>query len=266
MNNIDGDAEASQGNLEIAPPASGFLAELRLAFGFLTILPVLGDRAASDQAVAASFAWFPLVGAILGLALCGEDAILSLVFGQVIRSVLIVLTITVLTGGLHLDGLADTADAFGAGRNRERALEILRDSRVGSFGAVAIFFDLTLKILALSTVSGWHRYMALILATALARWAMVSVTDGIDYIREHGAGSALLGERSGSALFRASVIVAMVLLPMLSLRSITATTLALLIALVCRWFYRRWLGGITGDLIGACAEIVEIAVLIVMSA
>lgn len=265
MSAIDDGPSTAQARIASAPPASGLFDQLRLAFGFLTILPVLGDRTASDEAVAASFAWFPLVGATLGLALCGEDAILSLVFGQVIRSVLLVLTITVLSGGLHMDGLADTADALGAGRDRERALEILRDSRVGSFGAIAIFFDLTLKILALSTLSGLHRYLALILATALARWAMVSVTNGIEYLRADGAGSKLLGARSGSALLTATATMALVMVPMLSLRSVTAAMLAFLIAGGSRWFYRRWLGGITGDLIGACAELVEIAVLVVMS-
>ncbi len=139
----------------IAPPTKGgSLTELRLAVSFLTIIPVIDQRRASEDAVTASFAWFPVVGCLIGIALAAEDWLLSYVFAQVIRSVLIIISLTVVTGAVHLDGLADTADALGAGRNRERALDILRDSRVGTFGASAIFFDLTLKILALSTLAG----------------------------------------------------------------------------------------------------------------
>ena len=148
---------------------SGFLTELPLAISFLTILPVIDRRPASDETVAASFAWFPIVGFLLGVALVGEDWLLAHVFAQVIRSVLIIITLTIVTGAVHLDGLADTADALGAGRDRDRALDILRDSRVGTFGASAIFFDLTLKILALSTLAGHRRYAALIVAPMLAR-------------------------------------------------------------------------------------------------
>ena len=128
--------------------------------------------------------WFPIVGFLLGAALVGEDWLLAHVFAQVIRSVLIVLSLTVITGAVHLDGLADTADAFGAGRDRERALDILRDSRVGTFGASAIFFDLTLKILALSTLAGSRRVAALLIAPMLARWAMLFiVATGLPYLR-----------------------------------------------------------------------------------
>ena len=181
---------------EAAPPASGFFTELSLAFSFLTILPVVDRRPASDETVAASFAWFPIVGFILGVALIGEDRLLAYVFPQVIRSVLIVISLTVITGAVHLDGLADTADALGAGRDRDRALDIMRDSRVGTFGASAIFFDLALKILALSTLVGHRRYAALIVAPMLARWAMLLVSRGLPYLRESGAGSTLLNSES----------------------------------------------------------------------
>ncbi len=110
--------------------------QIRLAISFLTIIPVInGARASDKNVVAASFGWFPLVGFGIGAALCVEDFALGYVFSPAIRSVLVVMTLAIVTGALHLDGLADTADALGAGRDRARALEILRDSRIGSFGA-----------------------------------------------------------------------------------------------------------------------------------
>lgn len=255
------------------PPAetkNGFLTELRLAASFLTILPLIDERPASDEAVAASFAWFPVIGFAIGIAMVAEDWLLAYLFGQVVRSVLIVASLVVITGGLHLDGLADAADAFGAGRNRDRALEILRDSRVGTFGAAAIFFDLTLKILALSTLAGGRRYAALIVATTLSRFAMVMVALSLPYLRESGAGTALLGDQS-RLLRRKVAVIALIIMCGLMLSpfragAVLAYSIALLIAFVIQLFYRRWLGGVTGDLLGACGEIVEIAVLLVMSA
>src|SRR5208282_4108465 len=179
----------------------------------LTIFPVIDQRRASEDTVAASFAWFPIIGFGLGAMLCAEDWLLAHVFAQVIRSVLIIASLTIVTGAVHLDGLADTADALGAGGERERALDILRDSKVGTFGAGAIFFDLTLKILALSTVAGHRRYAAILVAPMLARWAMVLVAAGMPYLRSSGSGSTLLSSqgpdlRTGvAAVFTIAVVV-----------------------------------------------------------
>ncbi|HWN58982.1 MAG TPA: adenosylcobinamide-GDP ribazoletransferase, partial [Methylomirabilota bacterium] len=246
---------------------SGFFTELPLAISFLTILPVIDQRPASEETVASSFAWFPIVGFLLGVALVGEDWILAHVFAQVIRSVLIVASLTIITGAVHLDGLADTADALGAGRDRDRALDILRDSRVGTFGASAIFFELTLKILALSTLADHRRYAALIVAPMLARWAMLLVATGLPYLRASGSGSTLLsGRTSGSRTAIVAVFTLMVMLTLGAMRPIAlATAVAIAIVFTMRLFYRRWLGGVTGDLIGACGELVEIAVLVTMA-
>ena len=243
---------------------TGLFAEVRLALSFLTIIPVIDQRRAADEAVAASFAWFPVIGFALGAALAAEDWILAHVFAQVIRSVLIIVSLTVVTGAVHLDGLADTADALGAGHDRGRALDILRDSRAGTFGASAIFFDLALKILALSTLAGHRRYAALIVAPMLARWAMVLVAAGLPYLRAAGAGSTLLSGRSlGMRAAIAAVFTLVAVLTSGAMRpAALATTVATAIVFAMRLFYRRWLGGVTGDLIGACGELVEIAVLV----
>jgi adenosylcobinamide-GDP ribazoletransferase len=251
------------------PRKDGFFTELLLAISFLTILPVIDQRPMSEDTVAASFAWFPIVGLLIGLALVGEDWLLAHVFAQVIRSVLIVISLTVVTGAVHLDGLADTADALGAGRDRDRALDILRDSRVGTFGASAIFFDLTLKILALSTLAGTRRYAALIIAPTLARFAMVMVGVGIPYLRESGAGTAFLNSQSPGWRRRLAIVFLIIdcaiLLSPFRTVGVLAVSVALLIAFLMHLFYRRWLGGVTGDLIGACGEVIEIAVLLTMS-
>ncbi|HYL58041.1 MAG TPA: adenosylcobinamide-GDP ribazoletransferase [Candidatus Acidoferrales bacterium] len=245
---------------DMAAPA-GFLSQLRLAFSFLTILPVLDAGQAPGETVAASFGWFALVGFLLGLALCGADAILAYWLSQAIRSAILILSLTIVSGGIHLDGLADTADALGAGSNRERALEILSDSRIGTYGAVAIFFDLALKTLALATLAGPHRYAALIVAPMLARGAMPLVAHRLEYLRNGGAGAALLAHHDRAAGHVLAMAILMVVVSV-ALGETKALIVAGVVTYATREFYRRWLGGVTGDLIGACGELVEVAVLI----
>jgi adenosylcobinamide-GDP ribazoletransferase len=234
--------------------------EIRLAVAFLTIIPV-GPQSAAAGEVTASLGWFPLIGFILGAILAGADSLLAYFLSGAVRSTLLVLTLAAITGAVHLDGLADTADALGAGHDRPRALAILRDSRIGTFGAAAVFFVLALKIAALAS-AGHSRQTALYLAPGIARWAMVAVPYKFSYLREQGAGSALLGIQGERNLRLASIITLVALLPTGLVVAARAIVVALILTSVLRMFYARWLGGITGDLIGAAGEIVEAAILI----
>jgi adenosylcobinamide-GDP ribazoletransferase len=243
---------------------AGKLTEIRLAAGFLTILPVLPSAEVAPETLAASFGWFPLVGFALGAVLAAENLLLTPLFGDALAAALLTLTLIVLTGAVHLDALADTADALGAGADRRRALEIMRDSRIGSFGTAAIFFFLALEIVALATMGETRRAAALWLAPGLARWAMVAVGWNIDYLRAEGAGTMLLGPGDRNFAL-ASAIVALAALPILSWRVLLAYAVTAALAAVLRAAYRRWLGGVTGDLLGAAGELVELAVLLVMA-
>jgi adenosylcobinamide-GDP ribazoletransferase len=243
----------------------GILLQLRLAISFLTILPV-AIESANEADVAASMAWFPLIGLLMGIAFVLEDRALAVLLGHAIRSAIVVLSMAVLSGAIHLDGLADTADALGAGRDRIRALEILRDSRIGAFGTIALFFALGLKVLSLAGLSGRPRLAALLLAPMLGRWALVAVSYQMDYLRAAGAGSAMLGRRSDRELAIATVTSVLAMIPFFSHKVMVAYAMVILVTLAMRSFYRRWLGGITGDLIGACGEIVEVLVLMVIAA
>jgi adenosylcobinamide-GDP ribazoletransferase len=239
--------------------------QIRLAASFLTIFPVGPSVTASTANVAASFGWFPLVGFVLGLMLCAVDWMLAPIFGKAMRAVLIVLVLTVLTGGLHLDGLADTADALGAGRDRARVLEVLRDSCIGSFGAIALVFVIMIKVFALAGVGGAPRYAAIYMATGLGRWGMVALASGLDYLRPDGAGAGMLSRDRRRNLKMATLIAVVALVPLVKVHAVRACVVAALMTLTLRSFYRRWVGGVTGDLIGAAGEIVETAVLIAVT-
>jgi adenosylcobinamide-GDP ribazoletransferase len=242
---------------------ASLITEIRLAAGFLTIIPVGGDPASAAE-ISASLGWFPLIGFALGAVLAGLDYLLAFFIAGAVRATLLVLALTAITGAVHLDGLADTADALGAGRDRARALEILRDSRIGSFGAAAVFFALALKVAALASAAH-SRSIALYLAPGFARWAMVAVPYKLAYLRTHGAGSRLLGVQGERNLWIASIITLIALLPAGPILAMRGVILAVILVWLFRVFYSRWLGGLTGDLIGAAGDIVEVATLIALT-
>ena len=166
---------------------------------------------------------------------------------RALRSAIVVISLAAVTGAVHMDGLADTADALSAGSNRTRALEILRDSHIGTFGALALVFVTVLKILALAELGGRPRYVALWLAPGLARWAMVALSYKCDYLRAQGAGSVLLDSESSNGLLAASLIAAAAVMIVASVRALVVSVVAAAAAIALRAFYRRWLGGVTGD-------------------
>ena len=243
----------------------GIVSQLRLAANFLTIVP-LGPGRTDNAVVAASFRWFPLVGFVLGAIFAAEDSLLLTVFPAMLRSTIVILSMVVVTGAVHLDALADTADALGAGRNRERTLDILHDSRVGSFGAAAVCLSLALKIFALGSLHEPYRILALFVAPGLSRWSMVAVAAGVPYLRQEGGAGATLLQRDTNSLLIASLITAALVIVTLAPRALVSVAVAIAMVLTSRWFYGRWLGGVTGDLIGACGEVVEIAVLVTFAA
>ena len=262
------DAADAERDVEPRAATSGsrrLLPRIRLAASFLTILPIAPADPADPGDVAASFGFFPLIGFAIGATLCALDWSLSPILNSSLRAILIIAALTVVTGAIHLDGLADSADALGAGRDRARALAIMRDSRIGGFGAIALVFILTLKFVALATAGAVNRRAALILAPGLGRWAMVAVAAGMDYLRAGGAGAALL-ERDRDRNLRIATIIAIAGAVVVARRpALISIIVTGAITLAMRGFYRRWLGGVTGDLIGAAGEIVETAVLIALA-
>jgi adenosylcobinamide-GDP ribazoletransferase len=241
------------------------LCEFKLALGFLTILPVAPAAPAASERVVNSAAYFSLVGFMLGVALVVEDFLLRPLIGLELRSILLVMSLALVTGCIHLDGLGDTADALSAGRDRERALAILRDSRIGNYGAIAIFFALLLKCVALANLIGYHRWLALYAAPGLARWVMIASSAGLTYLRAEGAGTALFAGGANKT-FPCSLLALLALLPVISLPTLAGVIAAAIVAISARAFYRWWLGGISGDLIGAAGELSEVAVLLAVSA
>lgn len=228
---------------------------------FLTRLPVRRSLDVSPAALGRSALWYPAVGALLG-ALLGLTAALAAPLGAGVAAVLVLVVWVLVTGALHLDGLADTADAFvGGGPDRARIHAILKDPRCGPMGVVAIGLLLLVKHALLAALLARGASAALLLAPLVARTALLGWLIALPPARPDGlaaAVSAALPRRRGRLL--------VVVLLLVLLCSDTPGQVAGLAGLAGAWFWGRHqrarLGGCTGDTLGAGCELLEAAVLL----
>ena len=231
---------------------------LMAAFQFMTVLPV---KIALDEGdFERSPKWFPLVGLTLGaLTALGDRGLAFLGFTGVLRSILIIGLLAALSGGLHLDGLADSADGFLSARPRERVLEIMRDSRIGAMGVLTLIFVLAVKFSALAELSGTFRWKALLFAPLGGRSILLLNMALIPYARQEGGLASLFlrGNTTRLAIWAgACLLFAGVVLFGFWRGTASAVFLFAAAGLLSFWSYRR-IGGFTGDTLGAASEIVE---------
>lgn len=233
------------------------------ALGFLTVLPVPSDEKALRQSVP----WFPVVGLLIGGLVAGLDYVLGHVFPPLVTSVLVVIALIGISGGLHLDGLADTADGFLSSPRSDRGvLEIMKDSRIGTMGALAIASVIALKIAALSQIMGTARLGTILLMPTVGRCAVVMTMAVIPYARpEGGLGSAFSGSHTIGPLISLVILFTASWLAMGWMGTILAMLVLCVALFMAIWSYRK-IGGYTGDVLGAACEIAEIAPALVASA
>jgi adenosylcobinamide-GDP ribazoletransferase len=234
------------------------------AVTFLTRVP-LGRYVAVDAAdVARGAVAFPLVGAGVGAVAGGVALAAAQVLPDLVAAVLAIAAGTVVTGALHLDALADTADAVGA-TSREQALEIMHDSRIGPFGAAALALDLLLKVGCVATLlAAGHALAALVAAGALSRAASLPLAAALPYPRAEGG--VLTGRMSPVAAIAAAVLAAAMALLVWWSAGVWLVVTAAALAVVLGLWFRSWVGGATGDCLGAATELCETAVLVVAAA
>src|SRR5437773_4617029 len=146
---------------------------MAVALAFMTRLPAGPRRTLSAAELSHAAAWFPAVGAVVGAIMGGTRAAANVPLGSTAATVLGLLAAILVTGGLHEDGLADSADALGAHADRTRRLEILRDPRLGTYGTLAIAFAVVLPIAVLSPLDDGHFLRAAVVAHVLARWSVL---------------------------------------------------------------------------------------------
>jgi len=235
---------------------------LAFAFAFLTRLPLDGS-AAGDVDVGRSVAFFPVVGLALGALLAACAAVLAGHLPASVIAVLLAVLLAALTGGLHLDGVADTFDALGApGADRARRLEILRDSRIGAHGATALVLLVLLKATALHAAVASGLAGALLAFPAVGRCIAVLAIVLFPYARERGLGAAFRTHaRARDAIAASACTVAALVLLGGGPAAAAALAAAGLTLVFVRHVAAR-LGGVTGDVCGAAVELGETAFLV----
>jgi adenosylcobinamide-GDP ribazoletransferase len=238
------------------------LLDVRLAFQFLTRLPV-GNGALAGADLGRSCAWFPLPGVVLGLVPAAALHLAGAHLPPPIAAVLAVAAIAWMTGGLHLDGVADVFDGLGGGHgDRERILRIMRDSRIGAHGATALVLVLAMKLAAVAELAARGTLWPLVVAPAVARFAVVPLVVLFPYAREEGLGRAFRGTAGGREIAIAAVLAAAAVAPFAP-ASLGPAAAALLAAAGLALAVSRRLGGLTGDAYGAAIELAEAALLAV---
>jgi adenosylcobinamide-GDP ribazoletransferase len=226
---------------------------------FLTRLPVPAYKFEPDM-VLGSAKLFPVIGALVGLGAMAIQWLLRAHLPANVIAVVVLVYFGMLTGGLHEDGLADTLDGLGAGGSRKRMLDIMRDSRIGSFGALAILFSVLFRWVLLATMAPAKFGSYVLAAQVLCRWTALPLAAFLPSARTDGLGEKLARKVSIPALALGTAITLAIV--GFSLRAQMAAPIAAVIAvtIISGLVYRAKLGGITGDCFGASNQMAEIAV------
>lgn len=238
---------------------------LWLAIRYLTILPVPVSAGRRTLPPGRAAGWFPLVGLALGALIAAVDGLAVQCFAPLVSAVLTVTVWKVATGGLHLDGLADCLDGL-MGRDRDQRLAIMRDSRIGTFGALGLVLFLALEIAAVAESPPAFRWRLLVTAPAVGRAVPAVLARLFGAARPEGQGAAFVTSVRVSATVIALAGAALVATAVLGARGAVAAALAVVVAIGVAWFFARRLGGVTGDVLGAAIETTEVIVILAVLA
>lgn len=246
--------------------------EFLLAVQFLSMIPIHIRGKVEEINLARSMAYFPFVGALIGIITAGFYALLTLILPTPVCILFAMTFVVMITGNMHLDGLMDTADGIFSGRPREKVLEIMKDSRVGSHGVAAGVLALLIRFVLLSELAGDVIIIALITVPVLGRWAQVYGAVLYPYARVNG-GTGRFTDRVGAReLIWASFTVLAVLFitNLITFNLVPITKILTIIGgsvigtALGAFYISRKLGGLTGDTYGALTEIAEIAALLML--
>lgn len=231
-----------------------------IAIQFLTRIPIPKSIITTEDDIGKAAAFFPLVGAIVG----GSAAVTFTVFSKylpVSTSVIGVLIVTaILTNGFHEDGLADSFDGFGGGWDKENILRIMRDSRIGTFGALSLILLILAKYNLMTHIDNFYFWRWLIVAHTASRWTTLPLCKWLPYAREQGQGG-LVARRIGWPAVAMATITLLAVACLLPLReSLIAIAVTGVIVLASGFYYRHRIGGITGDCFGATNQLAEVAI------
>ena len=237
------------------------------AWHFLTAIPL--SRAHHDPTAAEladSMAWYPVIGVLIGGGLALADLLLVNLFAAEVVNVLLIVFLVLLTRGLHQDGLADMLDGLAGGQTAAERLSIMRDPRIGAIGATGLFLSLILRYAGLLTLPHELRIPVLLSMPAIGRWAMVTLAWASPYARPDGGLAApFLAHLSWlHVLVATGMLIVALSLTIGPHSGLAVLVMGAAIVLVLWAGCRTWFGGITGDILGATNEVIEILFLLLV--
>ncbi|MDN3509691.1 MAG: adenosylcobinamide-GDP ribazoletransferase [Candidatus Jettenia sp.] len=257
------------------------------ALKFLTIIPIDREDRIKPKSMGSVVSWFPTVGLCIGIFLSTTCLLFYLFFPPRIADALIIVVYIAITGAFHLDGFADTCDGIWGGRNKEKRLEIMKDSRIGSFGAVGLICLLGLKYISLVSIAETYairnspfdvctRYVscsiptvlmntcaALMVMPVVGRWAQVCAAGLSSYARsESGTGSFILNTTTARHVIYTSFLPLLLLWFFYNLNGVMILAIIIAFTLIWVWYIKKKIGGMTGDTLGATHEIIELVFLL----
>lgn len=230
---------------------------LLAAIRFLTIVPVPGDWGTAEEDLARSVPWFPVIGLLLGVAAAGLAWVVSLTAPPMLAAAVLVVVLLSFSGGLHLDGLADTADGFLSSRPRERILEIMKDSHIGAMGVIAIACLILVKFASLASLPAGMLWPAVLLMPLAGRCTIVVEMALLPYARRDGLGGIFYRRQPRWAAVWAAAVLAAVGFGILGWRGLLVWAVCMAATAVFSVYTYRKIGGATGDTFGAVCEIME---------
>lgn len=235
-----------------------------IAFQFLTIIPLPFRVRYEERDLGRSMALFPLVGLLLGGMLAGADFFLVGRVPRPVADLLLVTLLAIVTGALHLDGLADVCDGFAARGSRERFLDVMKDSRVGAVGVVGLILGIGLKYQAIAALDPSLKWQALLLFPMVARFSQVLTAVGAQSARSDGLGALFIAGVGSLQLAIALLFTTVAGIVLFGLPWFWVLLVLSLVTFCIRRYFEQRLGGITGDIIGFSSELNEIAALILI--
>lgn len=245
-----------------------FLAALR----FLTIIPLPTRREDSPEEIGRSIVYFPLVGLIIGLILAGLNWLLGLFLPSGVVNGLLIVSLVVISGALHLDGFIDTCDGIAGVKTVEERWRVMHDSRAGAFGIVGGVLLLLVKFISLSNVPDTLLWATLILMPMVSRWAMVYAVFAYPYARPEGLGKTFKQGAGWQRFTVATIATLAVAIGLAWLADVAYFYLAGPAIMLVIWviivamaaYLKRKFAGLTGDTYGAINEVAEAGVLILV--
>jgi len=246
----------------------GFISAIK----FLTIIPLFGRHEDSQEAMGRSIVYFPVVGLVIGLFLVGVNWLSSLFLPPAMVSGLLVISVVIISGALHLDGFVDTCDGIAGHKSVEDRWKVMKDSRAGAFGIIGITLLLLFKYISLSSVPGNLLPASLIIMPVVSRWTVVFALFAYPYARSEGLGKTVKLSANRQRFSIATVITLTLVTGMAWLADISYFYLAgpaimlgtwVIIVLAAGYFKRKF-AGLTGDTYGAINEVAEVGVLIII--